>query len=215
MLRHASMLLRLRAPLSASSGTGAGGALGVPIDVGAAIAPVKAAAAARLDRVGAAVAALTGQPAPEKPKDFLTIHGLFERWQREAKPAKGSVIECEYSCRRFKEMFGDLPVEQITKIHIREFLDARIMMPSRLSNDESKLPVPEILERYKNKDVPRATPSVGSLRLPTTMVCIQPSPMSVGVGELLDALLGQAGGWCREWLKRLEMRCPTPSLEPI
>ncbi len=119
----------------------------------------------RLDHVLTVTEAITGKVPPAKLVDFLTIVDLFKRWVVEAKPTKASITECEYSVRRFGELLGAIPVDKVTKAHIRQFREAALQTPSRLSNEESKVPLPELLKRYAGKDVPRAAPVTVRKRL--------------------------------------------------
>ncbi|HXQ41760.1 MAG TPA: DUF6538 domain-containing protein [Candidatus Udaeobacter sp.] len=119
------------------------------IDATAAIAPLKAEGFAWLRKIDD-IAEAAGLKAAAEPDD-LTLDTLFERWQRERNPAPRSVTECEFTVRRFRELYGRLPVAEITRQHVRDFREAMLQFPANLSNDEARLPLPEILRRYDGK----------------------------------------------------------------
>ncbi len=54
-------------------------------------------------------------------------------------------------------MFGSVALNQITKPMVRQFRDAMLEIPTRISNEESALPLLKLLEKYSGKDVPRAS----------------------------------------------------------
>jgi integrase len=125
------------------------------IDAGAAIAPLKAEGLTWLRRIDD-----IAQDAGVKPaitSDGLTLDGLFERWQRERRPAPRSVMECEFTVRRFRELYGRLPINAISRQQVRDFREAMTQFPTQLSNEEARLPLPEILRRYEGRAVPRAS----------------------------------------------------------
>lgn len=124
---------------------------------------------ADLDRKAAAVeaaaAVITGTaPEPSFPAG-PTMDEVFVRWKREARPTDSSVRECEYSVRKFGEAFGLIAVADITKPMIREFRDMMLLVPTRLPDADSKLPVRVMLTKYQGRDVPRASLASARKRL--------------------------------------------------
>ena len=81
--------------------------------------------------------------------------GLFDlhtEWVRRAKPAQQTANEALRAVEMFTEVCGALPVEKITKAHVREFRAAMLRMPARLSADMRKKPVPEILKAFEGDE---------------------------------------------------------------
>ena len=130
------------------------------IDADAAIAPLKVEGVAWLRKIDD-VADVAGVKAVMAP-DSLTLDGLFERWQRERKPAPRSVTECEFTVRRFRELHGRLSITDISRQHVREFREAMLQFPASLSNQEARLPLPEILRRYEGKTGVRRSAAVSA-----------------------------------------------------
>lgn len=138
--------------------------LGLEIDVEGALRPLRAEQEQRLAKVHEAVALVTGE-APVKPRVVTAMDDAFDRWKREARPTTSSIRECEYSVRRFREMFGAVALPDITKQMIRQFRDAMLEMPTRINNTEAAMPLPKLLEKYRGKDVARASISSARKRL--------------------------------------------------
>jgi integrase len=87
-----------------------------------------------------------------------SLSQAFERWCVEHRGPQKTVDEFLAQLTRFTSLHGDLPVDRITKAHVRDFKDAMLRFPARLSNAERRLPVAEVLEAYEGKDVPRLSP---------------------------------------------------------
>ena len=89
----------------------------------------------------------------------LRLFGAFERWRKEHRGPEKSAVEFESVIRRFISLHGDLMVAEITKAHVREFKDALLDYPARLSNTMRKLSVRDVLALHKDKpDIPRLKP---------------------------------------------------------
>ncbi|QXG80054.1 DUF6538 domain-containing protein [Rhodospirillum rubrum] len=58
------------------------------------------------------------------PANSLRLSEVFERWKVERKPAKRSLMEWDTAIRRFTALYGDKPVESITKAEVVEFKDS-------------------------------------------------------------------------------------------
>jgi integrase len=102
-------------------------------------------------------------PAPvvdhEQPSSCIRLSEAFNRWKREHKGPMKTPVEFEAQIKRFISLHDDLPIDQITKAHVRQFKDAMMQYPARPSNAVRKLPVLEVLEMYKDKpEVPRLQP---------------------------------------------------------
>ncbi|AWK85344.1 site-specific integrase [Azospirillum thermophilum] len=137
-------------------------AAGLDLDPDVALEGERQRIAARLDAVERAASVVAGDVAVNRPSAFATMDTLFERWKREARPTVSSIQECEFSVRRWREMHGSVAVDRITKPMVRAFRDAMLSFPTRLSNGEAALPLQTILDKYQDKDVPRA--SIASAR---------------------------------------------------
>ncbi|HUC65272.1 MAG TPA: site-specific integrase [Stellaceae bacterium] len=133
------------------------------LDCEAAVAPYKKEGEAALRQLDDIAAAAGIRPAVRA--EGVTLDGLFETWKRERAPAPQSVVECEYTVRRFRELHGRRLVAEITRQQVREFREAMLMLPTRLSNEEARLTLPEILRRYDGRDIPRASPVSARKRL--------------------------------------------------
>lgn len=100
----------------------------------------------------------------------LTFSGLFGRWAEEKRRSisEDSIKDFESCIRRFIELHGDLPVEQITKAHVRDFKDAMLKLPvvNRLSHKYRSFTVPQLLElAEKQPDLARLSPKTVNDRL--------------------------------------------------
>jgi integrase len=151
------------------------------IDAAAAIAPLKAEGIAWLRQIDDAAETAGGKAAIEHAG--LTLDDLFERWQRERKPAPRSIDECEFTVRRFRELYGRLPIADISRQQVREFREAMMKFPTRLSNEEARLPLPEILRRYERKGVPRASTVSARKRLGFLKTLLR---LAVDAGDLQE-----------------------------
>ncbi|MBP2303597.1 site-specific integrase [Azospirillum picis] len=136
--------------------------LGIEIDVDGALRPLRAEQEDRLSHIREAVALVTGENPAVKPRVRTAMDDLFDRWKREARPTPNSTRECEYSVRRFREMFGNVEIRSITKPMVRQFRDAMLEVPTRINNEEAAMPLPKLLEKYHGKNVDRS--SVASAR---------------------------------------------------
>jgi hypothetical protein len=94
--------------------------LGLPIDVEAALGPTKAGLAARQRQVEEVAAAVNGKPIARRGGG-ITLDDLFDRWKRERNPAPRSIDECEFTVRRFRELYGRPAINEITRQQVRDF----------------------------------------------------------------------------------------------
>ena len=82
----------------------------------------------------------------------INMAEAFDAWKA-GSPARGSkrpsestVREAERAVRRFKEMFGSLPVGELTRDKARAFRDALARVPTRLPAKVRTLPIQELLK---------------------------------------------------------------------
>jgi integrase len=95
---------------------------------------------------------------PDAPPAGLALSQAFERWRIEHQGPQKTANEFLAQIRRFISLHGDLPIDRITKAHVREFKDAMLNWPANLSNAERRRPVPEVLKAYEGLEVPRLSP---------------------------------------------------------
>ncbi|HSI21236.1 MAG TPA: DUF6538 domain-containing protein [Verrucomicrobiae bacterium] len=65
-------------------------------------------------------------PAPKPKLTDLTLPDVLDKWKLERKPAPKTLLEWEMALRIFKELHGDLTLDEITKSHVVAFKDKRI-----------------------------------------------------------------------------------------
>lgn len=91
-------------------------------------------------------------------KAGLTLTQIFEAWKADRAPPEKTALDFWAQIRRFAELHGDLPVEHVTRAHVREFKDAMVRFPARPDGQLRKLTVPQILERVGDDPaIPRLT----------------------------------------------------------
>ena len=98
--------------------------------------------------------------ANDQGKPDATLMTVLERWQKAEQPRPKTLHEFETAVRRFNESVGaELPVRDITKQHVVQFLDDVAAMPRAMSNELRKRPLPEILKAVGgDPGVPRVSP---------------------------------------------------------
>ena len=71
-----------------------------------------------------------------RPTNRPTLSEVVDAWEREQMPSKSVASQVRRVTRRFIDVNGDLPVDHIKKVHVREFLvrlrDSPRVLPSRL-----------------------------------------------------------------------------------
>lgn len=92
---------------------------------------------------------------PDAPADTKawTISKAFRAWadgggaKGAKKPAENTAAEAETAVRRFVELHGDMPIQDIGKAHGREFRDAIAQIPKGLPAKLRKLPIKQLMAR--------------------------------------------------------------------
>lgn len=90
-------------------------------------------------------------PVPIKapsPQTSPKLSDIFDKWKAEHLGAGGTsktVGEFWTQVERFIELFGDLPVHEITPAQVRDFKDCMLCYPKLLTNAEKALPIQERL----------------------------------------------------------------------
>lgn len=91
-----------------------------------------------------------------KPETGPTLSEIFEKWKVERKPPEKTAFEFATYIKRFIGLHGDLPIEEITKAHVREYKEAMLLYPSRASSKLKKLPIHKVIEKTrKDESIPR------------------------------------------------------------
>lgn len=81
---------------------------------------------------------------------------VLEKWRAERKPPSQTWHEWSTVFRRFREVAGeDLPVQAITKGHVRTFKDALMRAPRRTPERLRGRPFPEVIDATKDDKTPR------------------------------------------------------------
>jgi integrase len=93
----------------------------------------------------------------------LKLSGLFEKWAAEKRVTRSenTVQDFWVYVHRFIELHGDLPVEQITKAHVRDYRDAMLKLPviNQLPHHYRSFTVQQLLELGdKQPDLQRLSP---------------------------------------------------------
>src|SRR5262249_5495662 len=98
--------------------------------------------------------------ANDQGKPDATLMTVLERWQKAEQPRPKTLHEFKTAVRRFNEsVAAELPVRDITKQHVVQFLDDVAAMPRAMSNELRKRPLPEILKAVGgDPGVPRVSP---------------------------------------------------------
>lgn len=92
---------------------------------------------------------------PNAPADTKawTISKAFKAWadgggaKGAKRPAENTAAEAETAVRRFVELHGDMPIQDIGKAHGRQFRDAMAQLPKGLPVKLRKLPIKQLMAR--------------------------------------------------------------------
>ncbi|MBF0375820.1 MAG: site-specific integrase [Alphaproteobacteria bacterium] len=94
----------------------------------------------------------------ETDSEETTLSQAFEKYAAEANLRPQTLAEFTTALRRFREVVGgDPPVRTIGKAHVRQWKEALLRMPRRLSIEDRRLPLPEIVVRYDGRAVERVS----------------------------------------------------------
>lgn len=89
---------------------------------------------------------------------------VWTRYLAERNPTDKTARDFGTSVRRFIEVNGDLPVQAISKAHVRAFKDAMLKMPAfAVSGELRNLPVPRLLAHLAKKAEPYKTLSAKTI----------------------------------------------------
>ena len=104
----------------------------------------------------------------DRPAAAPTLTTIFEKWKAERKPPSKTVHEWGTAVRRFTEVCGDLRVDAITTVCVRDFKDALLDLPVVLKRDLRGKTVPQVLAATKTQDASRL--SAGTVNKQLTAV---------------------------------------------
>jgi integrase len=84
-----------------------------------------------------------------------TLSSVVDAWSAERKPRPQTVQEFTTAVRRFRELHGEITVDQITKPLVVAFKDALLQLPRRSSHAVREKTLPEQIEHLKGDPTPR------------------------------------------------------------
>jgi len=93
--------------------------------------------------------------AESKTPTFVTLTQAFDGWKRSTRRNAKTVSDWHVWVRRFVEFRGDKAVNTITRIDIRDFLDACEKYPKNPKHVDKQLTFPEIIKKYETRNVDR------------------------------------------------------------
>ena len=94
----------------------------------------------------AAPPALPAQRASHASANDLDLMSLLDRWIEERKPPRKTELDFSTAIRRFVELHGNLPVNEITKPHVRAYKDALSRLPRSCSGPMRRMNLRQLLE---------------------------------------------------------------------
>ncbi len=110
--------------------------------------------------VGAGVAGQDIPPANRVPSAAPPLTEIIGMWKAERKPSRKTEDEWTTSVRRFTDVCGDLPVDAITKAHVRTYRDVLLRTPRRLSHRARTMRLPDLVASVgDDPGVQRISPS--------------------------------------------------------
>jgi len=104
-----------------------------------------------------AVPSYAPAPAPTAQED-TRLSVMFEQWKAESQRSPRTNQDWWTVVRRFTEIKGDKPVAEITKADVRDFKTACMQIPRCRKHGTISLPLPELVARFKGREVQRLTP---------------------------------------------------------
>jgi integrase len=112
-------------------------------------------------------------PTPPKPAAMSTamtyslgatptiteVHGMWAKEHLAGGGPEKTVTDFLTHVRRFAELHGDMPIGEITKAHVRDYKDAMLRLPARLTSKLKGMTVPKVLEyAAKHPDIQTLSP---------------------------------------------------------
>lgn len=108
----------------------------------------------KFEVIDGVIAALTDAPSPEATKVDArseTLADVVDLWKRERNPSRDARYSADFALRVFGELHGEVPLESVTRKHMAELMQALKDYPKNIPNDDRKLPVRELIGKYRGK----------------------------------------------------------------
>jgi integrase len=86
-----------------------------------------------------------------------SLRAAYVGWKKSRSPSPTTLREFTYAIDRFIELHGDMPVEKITRKHVREFREALQELPVRRAGKLQRATLPELVE-WSNEPEPDRAP---------------------------------------------------------
>lgn len=93
------------------------------------------------------------------------LSDMLSRWENDGERKLSTVMEWQTAIRRFIEFKGDMPISEITTADIRDFKDVLKLLPKRVYGENRKLPLPQLVAKFKNKDFEKLHPKTINTQL--------------------------------------------------
>lgn|GEM_PF-3262563 len=89
----------------------------------------------------------------------LRLTQVFEKWRRFRAPTERTATDFGTHVKRFCDLIGDFPVDQITKNHIRTFRDEVEKIPARMTQAQREMDTKVLIISLQGRDdIPRLKP---------------------------------------------------------
>ena len=121
--------------------------------------------------VGAGVGRQVTTPVPQVSSTAPPLTDVFEKWKAERKPVSKTAHEWATAIRRFTEVCGDLPVDAITTVNVRDFKDALLKLPAVTNKGLHGKTVRQIIAATKGNDVPTLSTGTVNKQLTAVRAC--------------------------------------------
>jgi integrase len=82
-----------------------------------------------------------------------SLSAAYENWKSDRRPSSRTADDYKTQIKRFIALHGDLPVNQITRQHIRAFRDLMVDFPRNLPENKADLPILNIVAWAKSEKV--------------------------------------------------------------
>lgn len=89
----------------------------------------------------------------------LRLTQVFEKWRRFRAPTERTAADFGTHVKRFCDLIGDLPVDEITTSHIRDFRDEVEKIPARMTQAQRAMDTKALIMSLEGRDdIPRLRP---------------------------------------------------------
>ena len=118
---------------------------------------------------------------------------VLDAWLAERRPPEKTAQQWRTAVRRFTEVSGDLPVDAITKAHVREFKDTLLRLPAVLPHRLRRMPLPGVVSATRGDGRPRLSPGAVGKQLAAIRSLLSWSASNGYVEANVAAGVGVAG----------------------